>query len=375
MRVDAKLFRLLTFSASLAIPSSLAWAQTSSPGYDQSGYYARLDLGWAWARDAKATGPLVSGHVDDLGSSPLAGVGVGYRFNRHLRADLTTGYAWGYELDDRDSAGNSWKADIEAWTTLLNVYLEYPIGDWSPYLTAGAGVSRNKTGSVTRGPTALTIDGDTTTEFAWQAGLGVGYALAPNWTLDVGYRYLDAGAFKSGDRASDGTSGNAISGDLRSHVAMLGVRYSFGGGQAPQAAPTPMPAAAPAIAPAVEPPRPAAPAVPELPRLYRVFFDWNKADISAEGTRILSDAATTAKSAQAQITRIVATGHADRSGTERYNMALSLRRANAVKSVLIREGIPENQIVVLGKGERENAVPTADGVREPLNRRVEIILE
>lgn len=375
MRADAKSFALLSFLASLAISPSLAHAQASSSSHDESGYYARLDLGWAWARDAKATGPLVSGRIDDIGSSPVAGVGVGYRFNRHLRVDLTTGYAPGYDLDDRDRAGNSWKADIEAWTTLLNLYVEYPLGDWSPYLTAGAGVSRNKTGSVTRGPTALTLDGDTTTELAWQAGVGVGYALAANWTLDVGYRYLDAGSFKSGDRASNGTSGNAISGDLRSHVALLGIRYSFGGPAPQPAAPAPTPAAAPAIAPAAEPMRPTAPSVPELPRLYRVFFDWNKADISAEGTRILNDAATAAKTAQAQITRIVATGHADRSGTERYNMALSLRRANAVKSVLIREGVPENQIVVLGKGERETLVPTADGVREPLNRRVEIILE
>jgi OOP family OmpA-OmpF porin len=90
---------------------------------------------------------------------------------------------------------------------------------------------------------------------------------------------------------------------------------------------------------------------------------------------VLGEAANTAKAAQAQVTRIVATGHADRAGSDGYNMALSIRRANAVKSVLVREGVPERQIVVLGKGEREALVPTADGAREPINRRVEIVIE
>jgi outer membrane protein OmpA-like peptidoglycan-associated protein len=54
---------------------------------------------------------------------------------------------------------------------------------------------------------------------------------------------------------------------------------------------------------------------------------------------------------------------------------LSLRRANAVKNALVREGIPPDQIAVVGRGESQNLVPTQDGVREAQNRRVEIVLQ
>ena len=57
------------------------------------------------------------------------------------------------------------------------------------------------------------------------------------------------------------------------------------------------------------------------------------------------------------------------------DMALSLRRANTVKDALVRDGVPATAISVIGKGETQPLVPTADGVREPQNRRVEIVLQ
>ena len=73
--------------------------------------------------------------------------------------------------------------------------------------------------------------------------------------------------------------------------------------------------------------------------------------------------------------RITATGHTDTSGPEAYNMALSLRRANTVKDALVREGVPATAIAVIGRGEQGLLVQTADGVREPQNRRVEIVIQ
>ena len=73
--------------------------------------------------------------------------------------------------------------------------------------------------------------------------------------------------------------------------------------------------------------------------------------------------------------RLTATGHAHTSGTAAYNLGLSERRAKTVQQELNRLGIPDNEIVVHWKGETEPLVQTGDGVKEPQNRRVEIVIE
>ncbi|MDP1670928.1 MAG: OmpA family protein, partial [Alphaproteobacteria bacterium] len=109
-----------------------------------------------------------------------------------------------------------------------------------------------------------------------------------------------------------------------------------------------------------------------LPRAFLVFFDFDRSDVTSEADAILNDAATYAKTTGA--VRIGATGHADRAGSDAYNMALSMRRANAVKARLLALGVPESEISIDARGESDPLVPTEDGVREPQNRRVEIVL-
>ena len=117
------------------------------------------------------------------------------------------------------------------------------------------------------------------------------------------------------------------------------------------------------------PPQPAAVAPPS----FMVFFDWDRSNLSQQALVTIKQAADAFKTrGSAQIT---ATGHTDTSGPEAYNMALSLRRANAVKDALVREGVPPTAITVVGKGETQLLVPTGDGVREPQNRRVEIVVQ
>jgi outer membrane protein OmpA-like peptidoglycan-associated protein len=67
------------------------------------------------------------------------------------------------------------------------------------------------------------------------------------------------------------------------------------------------------------------------------------------------------------------TGFTDTSGSADYNQRLSERRANAVAAVLVQDGVPQTNLVVTGRGENDLRVPTPNGVREPQNRRVEIV--
>ena len=104
-----------------------------------------------------------------------------------------------------------------------------------------------------------------------------------------------------------------------------------------------------------------------------VFFDWDRSNLSQQALTTIGQAAAAFKAKGSA--RITATGHTDTSGPENYNMALSLRRANAVKDALVREGVPPTAIAVIGRGEQGLLVPTPDGVREPQNRRVEIVIQ
>src|SRR5690606_31887380 len=123
-------------------------------------------------------------------------------------------------------------------------------------------------------------------------------------------------------------------------------------------------AAAPAPQPPAEPQR-FQPAVEEPVREFIVFFDWDRADITPEARAILDAAAAEAKRVGA--VRIVATGHADRSGPAAYNEQISQRRADNVRNELERLGIQGGEIATYARGESEPLVSTDDGVREPRN--------
>ena len=110
-----------------------------------------------------------------------------------------------------------------------------------------------------------------------------------------------------------------------------------------------------------------------IPANYLVFFDWNSDVLTPEAADIVATAAANAMKKAG--TRIAAVGHTDRSGSAAYNTALSVRRAEAVKTSFEANGIAAGDVGVEGMGELENLVPTDDGVREPQNRRVEIIFD
>ncbi|MDB5397775.1 MAG: hypothetical protein JWM91_5281 [Rhodospirillales bacterium] len=129
---------------------------------------------------------------------------------------------------------------------------------------------------------------------------------------------------------------------------------------------------APPETPAVYTPPPVQAPAP-APRSYLVFFDFNKSDLTPQAVEIVDMAAKNA--GPAKVTQLTVTGHTDTVGSDAYNMRLSRRRAESVAAQLEKDGIASSEIVIVAKGKRDLLVPTADGVREPQNRRVQIIYE
>jgi OOP family OmpA-OmpF porin len=119
----------------------------------------------------------------------------------------------------------------------------------------------------------------------------------------------------------------------------------------------------------------AAPSEPMKPKdaMYLVFFDFDKSSIAASGASVIDAVADEVKARSLSGVTII--GHTDTSGARAYNKKLSLKRASAVKNALVKSGVDASLISIDSRGEGELLVETADGVREPANRRVTITFQ
>lgn len=126
-------------------------------------------------------------------------------------------------------------------------------------------------------------------------------------------------------------------------------------------------------APMPVPPPPPPPPVSDAcnqPIAGIVFFDWDSAAPPASSMETLDAVVQNVRACGWNA--ITVTGHTDRSGSDGYNGALSIRRAEAVGAMLGAKGVERSVLNVSGRGEAEPKVPTVDGERNPSNRRVEI---
>ncbi|MDF3073496.1 MAG: hypothetical protein K0S54_1163 [Alphaproteobacteria bacterium] len=372
----------------LALPAS---AQTQQPGffgYLQGWYW--LDSGSDDFRDA----PVSVSPDDGWGGRALLGYQLGSGW------DIALGGQYSDLSRGKKKTGNSsqdadyWAGDLEFGNTFMwNVFSVRPFigaryaefdhkakgfGQTQKNEWHGIGPRLGFDSSVRLGDSGFSIFGGAAGSYlfgkmkedstftgkdkekanVWQIDgqIGVGYEVTENFTIGAGYRadYWDGVA----DRTAINSDANS-SGDRFMHGPFLRASYNFGAPRRVMARPV---AAPPAPPPAMVP-----------TANYIVFFDFDRSNITADAQRVINDAATAAKAGNKS--RIQLTGHTDRSGSDQYNMALSLRRGEAVKQALIRLGIPANAIAIIGRGESQPLVPTADGVREAQNRRVEIVLQ
>ena len=250
------------------------------------------------------------------------------------RLELEVGY--GQLPTSANVPGTAINGKVGQLTVMANLLYDFmPASTITPYIGAGAGIAF--------------IDSNTSlgsTQFAYQGMVGLAY----NATDSL--RFMLEGRYTGTTNPSVNTPIGTVSFQSQNIGVLAGVQYKFGG-------------------PTVAPPPPPPPAV--APPSFMVFFDWDRSNLSQQALNTIKQAAD-AFNAKGSA-RITATGHTDTSGPEAYNMALSLRRANAVKDALVREGVPAPAIAVIGRGEQGLLVQTGDGVREPQNRRVEIVVQ
>jgi outer membrane protein OmpA-like peptidoglycan-associated protein len=256
--------------------------------------------------------------------------------------------------DIESLGGTGASGDIDAWALMGNVVIDFsPNTIIKPYLGFGVGAAYVDT-SASRSGTNLYSGDDWV--MAYQVFLGAEYELSDNWALGAEYRMFNTTEYDAYTPA-----GGKFDAPLNSHNILVGLTYRFG------QAPAPMPVATPAPAPA-----PVAQPAPVPASNFLVFFDWNKDVITPAAREVLVRAAATAKKGQS--TQIALTGHTDRSGGDGYNMKLSMARAEAVRAELASLGLNANIISLSAKGESDPLVQTQDGIREPQNRRVEILI-
>jgi OmpA family len=105
---------------------------------------------------------------------------------------------------------------------------------------------------------------------------------------------------------------------------------------------------------------------------YLVTFGLDQATLTEQDRMVIAQAAEDYR--RTGSSQITVTGYTDTSGSADYNLQLSQHRAQTVADELEREGVPATDIVAVGRGEENLLVPTADGVVEPRNRRVEIVV-
>jgi OmpA-OmpF porin, OOP family len=309
---------LLAAAAVIALPAIAEAQDVQTPGV-----YFGVEGGLNWMFNTTILGQNVSPQTGwALGGK------LGYDF---LGPRIEVEGLYRQNVNSNNFGNRAITGQISQVTAMANFLYDFnAFGNFVPYIGAGAGVgfvdSDQNLGSVT---------------FAYQGILGVGYNWSPNLRFNLEGRYI-------------GTTNPSVAGSTwnNNDIALLAsVQLKFGSSPPPPPPPPPV----------VTPPS------------FMVFFDWDRSNLSAQALATIQQAANAFKAkGNAHIT---ATGHTDTTGPEAYNMALSLRRANAVKDALVRDGVPAQAITVIGKGESQLLVPTGDNVREPQNRRVEIVIQ
>jgi len=292
--------------------------------------------------------------------------GIAANFNGGFNAGVRGGYElgpWRFEEEysyrensvlNRIGVGGVYvhgvSGDRHTNSIMTNVLYDFTPG-WPITPHFGVGVGAVQVFDGLKLPGLGQLLNDSTWQFGYQGIAGLRYIFNPVLALDIDYRYL--ATTQPTFRVPNTSLHYRSSYQTNNFVASL--TYRFG------PPPSPPPVTAP---PPVAPP-------PATHQIYLVFFDWDMSNITQEGTQIIQLAANQYRAGGS--VRLQVTGYTDLSGSAGYNQRLSERRAAAVAAALEHLGVQRSDVVVAGRGMNDPRVSTPPGVREPQNRRVEIV--
>jgi outer membrane protein OmpA-like peptidoglycan-associated protein len=339
------------------LTSALAVSMAAGSAQAGTGWYVGLSGGANWLEDntlnsGAVGGPFFPTFNTDSDTGWIVTGQIGYKWASNWRVELELGY--------RDNEGSlrtfpgdvalpGSTFDVTEFTQMVNVLYDFPITDKFTF-SIGAGLGGDLVDFEASNGGAPVGDDDYV--LAGQLIAQASYAVSNRLDLYLDYHYLVS------DEPEFAVTGPAgVSFEVDKHAVMIGLRYDLAPDMAPAAY----------VPPAPQPQQPTA-----APRQFIVFFGFNKSNLTSDAQRVVAEAASAAKTAGSA--SILVTGHTDTVGSNRYNDRLSMRRANAVKDELVRQGIGAGQITATGKGETELLVQTGDNVKEPQNRRATIDL-
>jgi OmpA-OmpF porin, OOP family len=356
---------VLLATAVLAAPIAFSHAASAQPvtgpyvslgaGYNiESGQRAKNIFKNGVGSKSAGVGHIVTSNGYDITGAAGYGFGDGWRVE--LEGDYINNGFNKFNLGGVNLPTNGHEGRYGVFT---NGYYDFDVGlpYLFPYLGAGLGYQEDAFNSFTPGGFNFN---KTKGAFAYQGIAGVAFPIAavPGLSVTVEYRLVALTGSRKFNGAFDGLPATFKVGSEYNNQINVGLRYQLFTPQPVPPAPAPVPVAAPAPAPA---------------KTYLVFFDWDRYNLTPRATQIIAQAASDSHSQN--VTTLNVSGYTDTSGTPQYNQGLSMRRAQAVAAQLVVDGVPQTEIEIHAYGETHLLVQTGPGVREPQNRRVEIVLQ
>jgi outer membrane protein OmpA-like peptidoglycan-associated protein len=314
------------------------------------GFYVGLGVGYDRADNIEFAQQGSPNFQEPTSNSALPEITFGYRFPNRIRLEEEVSWT---QHDIGNGVGHE-----RLLSVLYNGAYDFKLSSkWDFTIGAGAGYG---VADVRALGLAAHGGNDSHKGWMWQAFSGFDYWIRRDMSLNLDYRYRDLSEAHEYFGYPPATQEHIK--DLNERVLMLSIRWY------PFSAPPPPPEPVAYVAP----PPPPAPMMAPPTKTFIVFFDFNKANLTAEAQAVVAEAVKTAKANG--FVKVLVTGHTDTVGSDSYNQGLSVRRAESVKDEMVREGLDGSTISIEGKSFHDPLVPTGPGVREPQNRRAVIDL-